>query len=95
VHGDVSVHVSRFFKGFFAASAEHGTLDFETGGNKTIEILHQTVTGMGRRLWAWSILLIPKAKKVATTTRVIRRGKYLIICEYGADMIGLRRMTMK
>jgi hypothetical protein len=48
--GDVSVHISDFFKGFFAAAVEKGSIDIATEGNKTIEILHETVSDHGSKI---------------------------------------------
>jgi hypothetical protein len=48
--GDVFVHVSRFFKGFFEAEVAVGELDVATGGNKTLEVLHQVTTEKGEKL---------------------------------------------
>lgn len=45
--GNVFVHVSRFFKGFFKAEAFDGELDLATGPNKTIEYLKEIVTEKG------------------------------------------------
>lgn len=45
--GDVSVHISEFFKGFFKADAFHGDLDIASEGNKTVEYLKEVVLEHG------------------------------------------------